>query len=574
MLPGQRDLVVLGLLQQQQIVTITEICSQCNCSVATARRDLDRLESQGLLRRTHGGAVLVPETRQEATALGSSSALEARLALADRSDALIVTPNKAEATRLLVERCRRAGVPIIAEANKYPGAATVVSVDDYRAGVELGRWLGYYARDHLEGQPKVLEVVHPSPNAEARARGFSDGLREVITQVRVVMRVDEQEFRRPARAIVADALGVHPDINVIFAINDEAALGAVDAYRSAGLDIDQLMVAWFGLEGRETRDMLEQGGPFKACAAMFPEIVGRACVDAVVCVCHQCQLPERIVTPYAIVTAESLKQYYIRNSGADGWEINWPAVQQLSTASSSYSRLGHSSNRPLPARIGWVQVFSSHDWYRNIRQAMQERCRELGIKLEVLDASHDMVREVDVLKQKIGRAAARLVNDGDTIIVDAGITTKYLAQALRGRKGITIFTNSLLVLAELGREQGITLVSSGGVVRTDSLSLTGPAAEATFHDLRANTTFITGTGVSADFGLSNTNIQETGVKQAMLRAAHEVILLADNTKIGIDSLVKIAPLTGIHRLLTDVGISVYDRQTFAQDGVEVLVAED
>ena len=66
--------------------------------------------------------------------------------------------------------------------------------------------------------------------------------------------------------------------------------------------------------------------------------------------------------------------------------------------------------------------------------------------------------------------------------------------------------------------------------------------------------FIAGTGLSLDFGLSNTNIAEASVKQAMLRAAREVALLADHTKIGTESLVRVAPLESIHRLITDAGM--------------------
>ena len=110
------------------------------------------------------------------------------------------------------------------------------------------------------------------------------------------------------------------------------------------------------------------------------------------------------------------------------------------------------------------------------------------------------------------------MSDGDTIILDAGATTTYLARALRGRRGITVITNSLPVLVELADQPGITLVSSGGVIRTESRSLTGPGAEATFRDF-ADKAFIAGTGLSLDFGLSNTNIAEASVKQAMLGPA-------------------------------------------------------
>jgi DeoR/GlpR family transcriptional regulator of sugar metabolism len=498
--------------------------------------------------------------------------MEARLALIDRADALIVTPSDTTATRALIERARRAGAPVIAEAYRYSGALTLVAIDDYRAGLELGRATGEYARDHFAAPLRVLEVSHPLPNTEARSRGFTDGLRETFGGERSVVTVNGGGLRGPSRAIVAEALTLHPDIDVIFAINDDSILGAVDAWRAHNGRRPTPVVAWFGLEGKATRDLLAQGGLFKLCAAMFPEVVGRACIDATVCAHHDCALPERITTPFAIVTQESLERYYLPDDGPDGWRINWPAVEKLTTGSPGYLMLGHPSGRPRPTRLAWIQIYSSHDWYRAVRRAMQERARELAIQLEVLDTSHDSAQEIDAAKRNIGCAAARLVGDGDTIIIDGGVTTTYMAQALRGRQGITVITNSVGVLNELAAERGITLLSSGGVVRSQSQSLTGPTAEAAFAELRADKAFIAGTGLSVNFGLSNTSVQEAGVKQAMLRAAREVVLLADHTKIGVESLVKIAPIDCIHRLITDVGISPHDRRALAEQGIEVIIA--
>ncbi len=293
----------------------------------------------------------------------------------------------------------------------------------------------------------------------------------------------------------------------------------LEAYRAAGLDERKLTLVGFGLEGAASRQLLQEGGPFKASVAMFPELVGQACVDAAVCAYHNCALPSRIMTPYVVVTRETVEQYYGWDPQTGTSTINWAAAEQLPTANPGFGLLGDCAGRSRPMRIGWVQVFSSHDWYRNVRRAMQEYCHDLGIQLEVFDASQDLVQEVEALKRAIGCAAARFVSDGDTIILDAGTTTTYLARSLRGRRGITVITNSLSVLAELADEPEITLVASGGVVRIESRSLTGPGAEATFRDLRADKAFIAGTGLSLDFGLSNTNIAEASVKQAMLRAA-------------------------------------------------------
>ena len=574
MIPSQRETVIHNLLQQHGVVTVAEICTHCNCSPETARRDLRRLEEKGTIVRTHGGATTVETPFPNQSNPSGVSLLETRIALSDRADALIVTPNETKATRLLVERSRRAGVPIIAEAINYPGAQTVVSVDNYRAGLEVGRWVVNYARHYFDGRIVALDVSYPQPNTEARSYGFADGLRDLSPSQRTVFTVNGQGLREPARRITADALTVHPDINVIFGINDDSALGALDAYRAAGLDESQLLVVSFGLEGCAVKELLEQTTPYTVGVAMFPELVGRACVDASICAYHDCSLPERVTTPFAIVTPETLNDFYQRNVQTGKWSLNWAGAEQLPTASPGLGLLQKCHRRPKPNRIGYVEIFSSHEWYQNVRQAMQDHCRAIGVALEVMDASQDLAQEIHALKQAIGHTAARFVHEGDTIIIDAGVTGSYLARALRGRHGLTVITNSLPVLAELENESGITLMASGGVVRLESRSLTGSEAEATFHKLRADKAFISATGLSVDFGLSNTNMPEATVKQAMIGAAREVILLADNTKIGVESLVKIAPLDHIHRLITDMGISSHDRLTLTQRGIEVSIAED
>ncbi|MFN8457611.1 MAG: substrate-binding domain-containing protein [Anaerolineae bacterium] len=573
-LSSQREAVILNLIQQQGIIAIDDVCTHCNCSPATARRDLSRLESSGQLSRTHGGAMLPTLTPPVLLNAHETGLLEARIALTDRADVLIVTPSETAAMRLLVERARRAGVPIIAEANAYQGAMTMVAVDNYQAGLEVGRWVANYARQYLGGQIKVLDLSYPQPNTEARSRGFADGLRDLPPGQRVLLRMNGEGVRNTARQITADALAVHPDVNVIFGINDDSALGGLDAFRAAGLDERRLLVVPFGLEGAAAKELLEQGGPGKVGVAMFPELVGRACVDAAVCAYHGCALPERVITPFAIVTPDTLERFYRKDHRTGEWSINWAVAERLPAASTGFALLGQCGHRPKPRRIGYVQIFSSHEWYQNLRRSIQTHTRSLDISLEVVDASQDVAQEINKLKQYIGYMAARFVHEGDTIIIDAGLTTMYLAQALRGRQGVTVITNSLPVLAELGTEPGLTLVSSGGVVRSQTQMLSGPGAEATFKDLRADKAFISATGLSLDFGLSNTNIPEAAVKLAMLRAARELFLLVDHTKIGVESLVKIAPLDEIHHLITDNGISVHDRLALTQRGVDVVIAED
>lgn len=572
-IPSQRDAFILGLLRQNGVITVAEVCSQCDCSAETARRDLRRLEDRGEVIRTHGGAVIVKAGAQVQTRGNGSGIAEARTALVDRSDVLIVTAKESKAIHLLVERGRRAGSPIIAEATGYPGARTIVAVDNYRAGYELGQWVATHAQQCLGDAITALVVGYPQPNTEARTRGFEDGLRQLPAHQRRLLRVDGQGLRQTSRQITADVLKLEPEINVVFGINDDSTLGALDAWHDLGLATDKIIVATFGLEGNSARELLEQERPYTIGVAMFPELVGRTCIDAAVCAYHNCPLPERILTPFSLVTPDSLGRFYERDGKTGEWQLNWQAAEQLPTSSAGFSLLSQCQSRPRPRRIGYVQVFSSHEWYQNVRRAMEERSRSLGIALEVIDTSQDLAQEVEALKQAIGQSAARFVHDGDTVILDAGKTAAHLARALRGRNGVTVITNSLAVVDELRQEPGITLVLSGGVARRETDALVGPNAETSFQDLRADKVFLAVTGVSLGFGLSNTNIAEATIKQKMLAAAREVIVLADYSKIGVESLVKIAPIDAVHRLITDSHISAHDHLAFTQRGIEVSIAE-
>ena len=574
MIPSQRDVAILSALQQRGVVTVSEICAMCQCSPVTARRDLERLEQQGLLLRTHGGATLPNSTRQPSASAHWHIAQETRTALLDHCNVLVVAPTDTLALALLLQRARRSGIPIVAESTFCEGAATVISIDDHRAGMELGRWVGIHAPKLVKGELKILYIGAKLPNCAARGRGFAEGLYSALSGRYTLLQVDGEALWRRAYQIAADAFVVHPGINVICGVNDDSALAALEAYRAAGRDERQLVVVSFGLEGDRARDALSSGGPFKASIAMFPEVVGRACVDAAMCAYHRCALPRHIVTPHALVTCESLEQYYRREDQDSAWSINWPVVTRLPSASTAYSLLGQCHDRPKPRRVGLVVIFSEHDWYRNIQRTMRAYAHSLGIHLQSVDASQDAEQEIDMLKRNIGRTAAQLVNPGDTIILDSGRTTAYLAQHLRGHQNITVITNSVPVLSELGGEPGITVVATGGTLRRESMALSGPAAEASLYDLRADKAFITGTGVSLDFGLSNTNIQEATVKLMMIKAAREVILLADHTKLGVESLVKVAPLRMIHRLVTDAGISSQLRWAFIERGIEVTTADD
>lgn len=177
-------------------------------------------------------------------------------------------------------------------------------------------------------------------------------------------------------------------------------------------------------------------------------------------------------------------------------------------------------------------------------------------------------------KKAIGRKAAELVEKGDTIIIDAGTTTLQLARNLFQRQNLTILTNSLEISYELIANPNIVTILSGGIIRGSSRSLIGLPAEEFFSQIYADKLFLGTGGLTINEGLTNPNMHETPVKINMIKAAKEVIVLADSHKFGKASLSAIAPVTKVHKVVTDKKAPREILSKLEALGIEVIIADD
>jgi DeoR/GlpR family transcriptional regulator of sugar metabolism len=175
-------------------------------------------------------------------------------------------------------------------------------------------------------------------------------------------------------------------------------------------------------------------------------------------------------------------------------------------------------------------------------------------------------------KAVIGAAAARLVNDGDTVIIDVGTTTLELARALHGRRGLIVVTASLPVALELGSDPDIRVVVTGGQVRQGELSLTGGMAEEAFTTMNCDLAFIGVAGICATPGLTEYNPDDARVKRAAIDAARRAIVLADTSKLGKVTFSTVAPLSAIDALVTDAPAGNPDVREIAAAGVDIVEA--
>lgn len=154
-------------------------------------------------------------------------------------------------------------------------------------------------------------------------------------------------------------------------------------------------------------------------------------------------------------------------------------------------------------------------------------------------------------KRRIGRAAAALVDDGDTILLSSGTTVLEVARSLRGHRGLTVVTNSLLVINTLADVPDINLIALGGILRPTEQSFIGHLAEQSLNDLRVSKAIIGIRAIDLETGLTNDYLPETQTDRRIVSIAREVIVVADHTKCGRISSVFVAPLTAVKTFVTD-----------------------
>ena len=559
---------ILIELERNGFASVVDLSSLLRVSEVTVRRDLEHLETAGRLRRTHGGALAVKERAPDKEAANGS---DRRLSsLADRVDVLVTTPVDPSFDRALLDRAAQRGVPVIAESVAMPGAVTLVAPDNAQAAFAFGHWAGHYVRDHLNARAYLLDLTFDLPNTRERSQGFLAGLRDVLPDAQLVLSINSGSNQGMSYQITRDVLAVHPEINIIFAINDATAAGARRACHEQGIPPDDLILLTFGLEGSTMRNALAAGGYARAGLAMFPEIVGPTCVEAAVLALDSRPLPPRLVTPTAVLTPETLGEFYTGN--VNGWVCDWQRIQSRYALPLPLDREQSARPKSAPRRLGLVVPFSEHEWYASLSECMRSYAERYGMELEVIDAEASRQEDIGVRQREIARMGAALVQPGDVVLIDAGPITTFLAEALADRPGITVITNSLGATEALRDRPGITLIVTGGLLSTGSDALSGPTAEGSLRELRADKLFLSASGVTTEFGVSHDSLPEVATKQAMIRTAREVILLADHTRFGEESVTQVAPLRVLSRVITDNALPATTRLELSKTGIEVIIA--
>ena len=131
---------------------------------------------------------------------------------------------------------------------------------------------------------------------------------------------------------------------------------------------------------------------------MFPEIVGRVCIDAAVIAYSRQPLPSELVTPFAVLTTTTISDFYEKT--IQGWEIRWKKVTQDLDIPNPMG-LEREEVDQKPHRIGFIVPFSEHEWYQSLVKTMREYAASMGIEFEIVDVHQSLRDEVDLRRREI-----------------------------------------------------------------------------------------------------------------------------------------------------------------------------
>ena len=177
-------------------------------------------------------------------------------------------------------------------------------------------------------------------------------------------------------------------------------------------------------------------------------------------------------------------------------------------------------------------------------------------------------------KQRIAELAAKLVEDGDHIMLDASTTGVFIAKALKQKSRLTVVTNSLEAIIEMSDVSGWDIISTGGLLKEGYLALLGGAARAGVEKYCVDKLFLSCKGVSMEYGFMDSLEIFAEVKQSMIHASQKVYLAVDHSKFDQDSFCRIDTFASLSGVITDQEPEARWLKLFGSLGVECIYPTD
>jgi DeoR family glycerol-3-phosphate regulon repressor len=189
-------------------------------------------------------------------------------------------------------------------------------------------------------------------------------------------------------------------------------------------------------------------------------------------------------------------------------------------------------------------------------------------------AFEQRLRENADPKKAIATLAARQVGNGESVMLDTGSTTAYVAYALREHRDLTVVTNSIDIARALATRNGNRVYMAGGELRADDGAALGPSATAFIEQFRVRTAILSIGAIDERDGLMNYDLAEAAFSRVVVSRADRTIVVVDRSKFGRRASVRVLPWDAIDMLITDEAPREPFARQIAEANVEVLIARD
>ena len=183
----------------------------------------------------------------------------------------------------------------------------------------------------------------------------------------------------------------------------------------------------------------------------------------------------------------------------------------------------------------------------------------------------ERLRDHPAEKNRIARAAAALVRDGDRIMIEAGTTTALVVRHLAGKRDVHIVTNSALVLTYARSNPSLSVTVTGGDYRRLTESVVGPLALSAIDRHNVRLAFVGTDGLSLERGMTTHLVEGAEIVKAMVARAESSVLLADSSKYGRAGFVSVLPLSGVARVIMDEGLTAAAAAELRAASIELLL---
>lgn len=173
-------------------------------------------------------------------------------------------------------------------------------------------------------------------------------------------------------------------------------------------------------------------------------------------------------------------------------------------------------------------------------------------------------------KNLIGELSASMVDDCDTIFIDSGTTAPCILRHLSNKRKITVVTHSLSAITEASKYENISIISTGGMYNSLTNSFVGISTYETISRINIDKAFMSASGVSIDFGMTNSTFLETEIKRSVVQKAKNIYLMADKSKIGKNAVISYCYLNELTAFITDCKPSDEYIEYFRSNKIKLL----